>query len=75
MQCRALQITTPGPHLHPLERLRRQFPAMRVTADGLLFPLKTETPEEILARCVAERVHVTGSVIIYAASPSSPFAS
>jgi len=74
VQWRALQIATPTPSLPGLERLRRQFPTMRATPVGLVFPLETETPEEILARCVAEGVRVAGSVIMYAIGDKPPAA-
>ena len=65
IQWRALQIVTPTTYVSGLERLLRQFPTMQTTAAGLVFRLETETPEEILARCVAEGVRVAGSAILY----------
>lgn len=63
---RALQVATATPYLPGLERLQRLFPRVHVNVDGFLVSLSTRTPEEVLARCVAEGVRVAGSQIVYA---------
>ena len=64
---RALQVALAMPYLPGLARLRRQFPKMKVDLDGFVVPLSRESPEEVLARCVAEGVRIAGSEIVYAA--------
>lgn len=68
IQWRALQVATATPHLPGFERLRLLFPGLRVHPKGLLVPVCRQSPEEVLARCLAEGVRVTGSRIVY--SPS-----
>jgi hypothetical protein len=65
IQWRALQVATATPYLPGLERLRALFPELRSTASGLVVPIGGQSPEEVLARCLAEGVRVTGSRIVY----------
>ena len=62
---RALQVATATPYLPGLERLRAAFPQLRAAWNGLLIPVLTQSPEEVLARCLAEGVQITGSRIVY----------
>jgi hypothetical protein len=70
IQWRALQVATATPYLPGLERLRTLFPALQAGASELLVPLQSQSPEEVLARCLAEGVRVEGSRIVY--TPSLP---
>jgi hypothetical protein len=63
---RALQVATAMPYLPGLERLRAVFPHLRAAGNGLQIPLLTQSPEEVLAQCLAEGIHITGSRIVYA---------
>jgi hypothetical protein len=65
IQWRALQVATATPYLPGLERLRALFPRLQSTGNGLLIPVPTQSPEEVLAQCLAEGVRVTGSRIVY----------
>jgi hypothetical protein len=65
IQWRALQVATATPYLPGLERLRGVFPDLQVTMGGVVVPLARRTPEEVLARCVAERLPVKGSCLLY----------
>lgn len=65
IQWRALQVATATPFLPGLERLRGMFPGLQVTAGTVVIPLATQTPEEVLARCLAERLQVSGSRLVY----------
>ena len=69
IQWRALQVSTATPFLPGLERLRRVFPDLQVTMDTVVVPLGTRTPEEVLARCLAERVPVKRSRLLYWSCP------
>lgn len=62
---RALQVATATPHLPGINRLQTQFPGMRASVKGLLIPVRLQSPEEVLAWCVAEGVRVAGSHIVY----------
>jgi hypothetical protein len=65
IQWRALQVATATPFLPGLERLRGVFPDLQVTMGTVVVPLATRTPEEVLARCVAEELPVKGSHLLY----------
>jgi len=67
LQWRALQVATAPPYLPGLARLRALFPGLHATTNGLLVPVRQESPEEVLALCVEEGVRVTGSRIVYVA--------
>ena len=69
IQWRALQVATATPYLPGLERLRGVFPDLQVTMGGVVVPLPRRTPEEVLARCVAERLPVKGSCLLYSPRP------
>jgi hypothetical protein len=62
---RALQVATAMPYLPDLERLRKLFPQLRASLNGLQIPILTVSPEEVLARCLAEGIQITGSRIVY----------
>ena len=66
IQWRALQVATAMPYLPGLERLRALFPQLRTSLNGLRIPILTQSPEEVLARCLAEGIRITGSRIVYA---------
>ena len=65
IQWRALQVATATPFLPGLERLRGVFPDLQATMGMVMVPLATRTPEEVLARCLAERLPVKGSCLLY----------
>lgn len=65
IQWRALQVATATPYLPGAERLGTLFPGLRSNEQGFLVPVRARSPEEVLARCVAEGVRVTGSRIVY----------
>jgi hypothetical protein len=65
IQWRALQVATATPFLPGLERLRGVFPDLQVSMGTVVVPLATRTPEEVLARCVAEELPVRGSCLLY----------
>lgn len=65
IQWRALQVATAMPYLPGLERLRAVFPQLRASWNGLQIPIPTQSPEEVLARCLAEGIQITGSRIVY----------
>lgn len=71
IQWRALQVATATPYLPGLERLRALFPGLQSTGNGLLIPVPTQSPEEVLAQCLAEGVRVTGSRVVYLGKDSS----
>jgi hypothetical protein len=62
---RILHVAITGQYVIALERVSRQFPALRPTAAGFVLPLRESTPEEVLAACLAEGVRVTGSKVIF----------
>jgi hypothetical protein len=62
---RALQVATATPYLPGGERLGALFPGLRIGASAVLVPLSTQSPEEVLARCLAEGMQVTGSRVVY----------
>lgn len=65
IQWRALQVATATPHLPGLRRLRLEYPEMHTSMDGLLIPIRQQSPEEVLGRCVAEGVRVKSSRVVY----------
>jgi hypothetical protein len=65
IQWRALQVATATPYLPGVEHLRGFFPGLRATDTALLVPLRWQSPEEVLARCVAEGIQVTASRVVY----------
>jgi hypothetical protein len=70
---RTLQVITALPHLPGLERLAQQFPGIIQCGPlGLLVPIPTGSPEEVLAECLATGIQVTGSRVVY--SPPHPAA-
>jgi hypothetical protein len=67
---RALQVITALPHLPGLERLIKEFPGITHCGSlGLLIPIPTESPEEVLAACLATGMQVTGSRVVYSSPP------
>lgn len=66
IQWRALQVITCLPHLPGSERLAQLFPGMiHSGALGLLIPIPTTSPEEVLAECLAIGMQVSGSRVVY----------
>jgi hypothetical protein len=45
--------------------LRALFPGLRSHASAILVPLRAHSPEEVLARCLAEGTQITGSRVVY----------
>ena len=68
IQWRALQVVTGTPYLPGPERLKAMFPGSVASEKRLLIPIGLHSPEEVLARCVAEGVNVAGSRIVYRGS-------
>lgn len=66
IQWRALQVAMATPYLPGLERLQSLFPGLQSSETGILVPIQKQSPEEVLARCVAEGMQVTGSRVVYA---------
>jgi hypothetical protein len=66
IQWRALQVVTSTPYLPGLERLRVLFPRLQATERGFLVPVQAQSPEGVLARCLAAGVSVVASRIVYA---------
>jgi hypothetical protein len=65
IQWRALQVATATPCLPGIERLQALFPGLRFSPSAVLVPLRTQSPEEVLAGCLAEGVPVTASRVVY----------
>ncbi len=65
IQWRALQVATATPYLPGLERLRAAFPRLREVCNGLQIPVLAQSPEEVLARCLAEGIQISKSRIVY----------
>jgi hypothetical protein len=65
---RALQVATATPYLPGLERMQALFPRLQMTRSGFRVPLRTESAEEVLARCAGEGLRVTGSRVVYCAA-------
>lgn len=65
IQWRALQVATATPHLPGIQRLEAEFPGLQASVLGLLIPTRLQSPEEVLARCLAQGVRVMGSRVIY----------
>ena len=65
---RALEVATATPYLPGLERMRALFPRLYLTSSGFRVPLRTESAEEVLARCVSEGLRVTGSRVVCCAA-------
>jgi hypothetical protein len=73
IQWRTLQVITALPHLPGVERLAQQFPGIiHCSPLGLLIPISTGSPEEVLAECLATGIQVTTSRVVY--SPPHPAA-
>ena len=68
---RTLQVATATSYLPGVNRLRAQFPGLRPDAGGLVVPIKTRSPEEVLAECLAIGIQVAGSRIVYSTPPES----
>jgi hypothetical protein len=62
---RALQVATATPFLPGAERLRALYPGLQSSGNGLLVPLRAQSPEEVLAHCLMEGISVTGSRVVY----------
>jgi hypothetical protein len=67
IQWRALQVALATPYLPGLQRLLAVFPGLRPNSHGVMVPLRAQSPEEVLARCIAEGMQVAGSRIVYSA--------
>jgi hypothetical protein len=65
IEWRALQVATATPYLPGLDHLRGLFPGLRSTPNGFLVPVGKRSAEEVLALCLEEDVHVSGSRIVY----------
>jgi hypothetical protein len=65
IEWRALQVATALPCLPGLEQLGALFPGLRIHATSILVPLRTRSPEDVLACCMAVGIQVTGSRIVY----------
>lgn len=65
IQWRALQVATAMPYLPGLERLRAVFPQLDVSLGGIRIPVGSCSPEEVLAQCLAEGIHIGGTRIVY----------
>jgi hypothetical protein len=65
---RALQVATASPCIPTSERLEVCFPGIRSSAGAMLVPLRHRSPEDVLARCLAEGIQVAGSRVVYPAS-------
>ena len=65
---RALQVATATPYLPAPERMEALFPRLEMTVSGFRVPLRTQSAEEVLARCVSEGLRVTGSSVVYCAA-------
>ena len=68
IEWRALQVATATPYLPGLARLQELFPGLHASASGFLVPVRKESPEEVLALCLAEGIPVIGSRIVYASA-------
>jgi hypothetical protein len=67
IQWRALQVATATPYLPGLERMLVLFPRLEVMTGGFQVPLRAESAEDVLSRCVCEGIRVIGSRIVYSA--------
>ncbi len=65
IEWRTLQVVTATPYLPGVERLSAQFPGLRPDSSGLLVPIRTGSPEEVLAECLARGMQVVGSRVVY----------
>jgi hypothetical protein len=72
IQWRTLQVVTALPLLPDVERLAELFPGLSQDSLGLLIPIPTTSPEEVLAGCLAIEMKVAASHIVY--SPVEPAA-
>jgi len=70
LEWRALQVVTATPHLPGLEFLEQQFPGLQLNAGGLMVPIRTHSPEEILSVCLTQGVRVAGTRVVYSAGAS-----
>jgi hypothetical protein len=62
---RTLQVVTAIPYLPGFDRLSVLFPGLRPNPMGLLVPIPINSPEEVLAECLAAGVQVVGSRVVY----------
>jgi hypothetical protein len=58
-------VVTATPYLPGVEQMKAQFPALQLTPDGLVVPIRGCSPESVLAECLAHGIQVTGSSIVY----------
>jgi hypothetical protein len=70
LEWRALQVVTATPYLPGLKLLEQQFPGLQLNADGMLVPIRTHSPEEILSVCLTQGVRVAGTRVVYSAGGS-----
>lgn len=68
---RALQVVTSAPYLPGLERLKAMFPGLQSNPTGFQVPIQANSPEEVLAECLAHGMQVTGSQIVYSPNARS----
>jgi hypothetical protein len=69
IQWRTLQVITGMPYLPPLDGLNIPFPGVHLGPTGVLVPIGARSPEDVLAECLARRVPVVGTQIVYCAPP------
>lgn len=68
LQWRTLQVITAMPYLPALERLKDQFPGLRVLpGSGLAVPIGAGSPEAVLAELLSGGIEVSGSRVVYRA--------
>jgi hypothetical protein len=65
IQWRALQVVTATPWLPGYQRLAEQLPGVHLKPDGVVVPLRTRSPEEVLAECLASGLQISSSRVIY----------
>jgi hypothetical protein len=66
VRSRAMQVITASPYLSGLDRLRALFPGLESSATGLMVPLSTCPPEQVMAELLASGVQIVGTSIVYA---------
>ena len=72
LQWRALQVVTATPYLPCPHHLKKLFPGSEIDQLGFRVPTQRCSPEVVLAECLAQRIPVRETRIIYRAPPQSP---